>query len=494
MGSFGVGGCIGLWPNVSVMTQHKETLVRESHAPLHLPKPWLKIVVVVLAFVLFFVIRRWLPVDPIPEGHAAEGVRTGLAILVLAATLWLSEALPLALTAVLIPVVASLTGCLDVTASFAGFAHPLIYLFLGGFGLAAALSRQGLDRWLAGGILRVGRGHFHATAIAIFMVSAVLSMWISNTATVALLLPVALGILASLKTRCGDEAMNRIAPYLLLGIAYSASIGGIGTLIGTPPNAIAAANLGIGFVEWLRIGIPCVIILLPILFVVLRLLARPGKVPRFEIQSERFEFDGPRRATLVIFLLAIAGWLFSGSLSAYFGIEKSFDTLVAISALLVLATCRLVDWKDIDRTTDWGVLLLFGGGFGLSKVLSVTGSSLFLAQKIQQLADGLPLILLVGAVVVFMVFLTELSSNTASTALLVPIFAAVAVDLGVPVTRIVLPLTLAASCAFMLPIATPPNAIVFGSGLVRQRTMIRIGLVLNLLFAAILTLLGYLLF
>ncbi|MEP4077143.1 SLC13 family permease [Haloferula sp.] len=480
----------GLCWNVRVVSQQKETLVREGHSPFYHPQPWGKMVVVALAFGFFFAIRSWFPVNPVPEGCTAEGIRTGLAILVLAATLWLSEALPLALTAVLIPVVASLTGSLDVTESFAGFAHPLIYLFLGGFGLAAALSRQGLDRWLANGILRFGGGHFHVTTIALFIVSAVLSMWISNTATVALLLPVALGIIASLETRCGKEAMNRVAPYLLLGIAYSASIGGIGTLIGTPPNAIAAANLKIGFVEWLKIGMPCVAILLPILFVVLRVLARPGKVPRFEVQSKRFNFDGPRLATLVIFLFAIAGWLFSGRLSQFFGIEKSFDTLVAITALLVLATCRLVDWSDIDRTTDWGVLLLFGGGIGLSKVLGVTGSSLYLAQKIQQLAEGWPLFLLVGVVVVFMVFLTELSSNTASTALLVPIFAAVAVDLGVPVTRIVLPLTLAASCAFMLPIATPPNAIVFGSGLIRQRTMIRIGLVLNLLFAAILTLLS----
>lgn len=476
------------------MNQHKETVARETHSPIPTSYPLAKIVIVALAFTLFFSIKGWLPVNPIPDGHSAETVRTGLAILVLAATLWLSEALPLALTAILIPVIASLTRSLDVTASFAGFAHPLIYLFLGGFGLAAALSRQGLDQWLANRILRLGRGNFHATATALFLVSAVLSMWISNTATVALLLPVALGILASLKARCSDQAIKQIAPYLLLGIAYSASIGGIGTLIGTPPNAIAAANLKIGFTEWLRIGIPCVAILLPILFVLLRLLIRPGKVPRFHVQTEHFAFDAPRLATLAIFLLAIVGWLFSGRLSNYFGIESSFDTLVAISALLLLATCRLVDWKDIDRTTDWGVLLLFGGGIGLSKVLSITGSSLFLAQKIQQLASDWPVFLLVGIVVVFMIFLTELSSNTASTALLVPIFAAVAVDLGVPVTRIVLPLTLAASCAFMLPIATPPNAIVFASGRIQQKTMIRIGLILNLVFALVLTLLSALLF
>ena len=476
------------------MKRHKETLVRESHAPLQFPHPWGKIGVVLFAFILFFTIRRWLPVDDLPADQTAHDVRTGIAILVLAATLWLSEALPLALTAVLVPVVASLTGSLDVTASFAGFAHPLIYLFLGGFGLAAALSRQELDRWLAGRILQLGRGHFHTTTIALFLVSAVLSMWISNTATVALLLPVAIGIIASLRSQCDEASMARIAPYLLLGIAYSASIGGIGTLIGTPPNAIAAANLKIGFTEWLHIGLPCVALLLPVLFVALRILARPGKVPKFQVTSTPFTFTGPRLATLGIFVLAITGWLFSSKLSGFFGIEKSFDTLIAISALLMLATCRLVDWKDIDRTTDWGVLLLFGGGICLSKVLEVTGASLFLARQIQHLAEGWPVFLLVGAVVLFMIFLTELSSNTASTALLVPIFAAVAIDLGVSVEQIVLPLTLAASCAFMLPIATPPNAIVFGSGLVRQRTMLRIGLALNLLFAVLLTLLSALFF
>lgn len=476
------------------MIQHKEPLVRETHEPLQHPYRWSKLAILVLAFVLFFSIKRWLPVDPSPQGHDAESVRTGLAILVLAATLWLTEALPLAMTAVLIPVVASLTRSLDVTASFAGFAHPLIYLFLGGFGLAAALSRQGLDQWLAEWILRLGRGRFHTTSIALFLTSAMLSMWISNTATVALLLPVTLGIIANLKRHCDEETMTRITPYLLLGIAYSASIGGIGTLIGTPPNAITAANLKIGFIEWLRVGIPCVAILLPVMFVVLRLMARPGKVPRFEVESKHFDFDGPRIATLIIFLLAIGGWLLSSPLSAFFGISDSFDTLVAISALLLLALCRLVDWKNIDRSTDWGVLLLFGGGIGLSKVLGVTGASLFLAQKIQQLAAHWPVFLVVGAVVLFMIFLTEFSSNTASTALLVPIFAAVAVDLGIPAASIILPLTLAASCAFMLPIATPPNAIVFGSGLVQQRTMIRIGLVLNLIFTVILTLLGVVLF
>lgn len=476
------------------MTQSKETLLREKRSSRWLSPTARKICLILLAFVLFVFIKVGVTLD-MPDGDLdAAAVQTGLAILVLAAVLWLTEALPLALTAILVPVMAALTGSLDVAKSFSGFSHPLIFLFLGGFGLAAALSRQGLDRWLAMRILALGRGNFHVTAIALFLVSAVLSMWISNTATAALLLPVALGILGNLTSRCDAKVAARVAPYLLLGIAYSASIGGVGTLIGTPPNAIAAANLKISFTEWLGIGIPCVLLLLPSLFVLLRLMARPGTVPKFEVQKEEFAFSGTRLLTLAIFLLAICGWLFSAQLASFFGIAKSFDTLVAVVAVLVLAACRLVDWRDIDAATDWGVLLLFGGGITLSKILGATGASVYLAQQIQMLTDGWPIPLLVGVVVVFMIFLTELSSNTASTALLVPIFAAVAIDMGLPPTRIVLPLTLAASCAFMLPIATPPNAIVFASGKIHQRDMIRIGLVLNLTFAVILTCMGHFMF
>lgn len=453
-----------------------------------------KAIMIIVAWVLFFVIRAWLPLGNLPETYDAGAVRTGLAILTLAATLWLSEALPLAITAILIPVLAALTGTLDVTKSFSGFAHPLIFLFLGGFGLAAALSYQKLDQWLAQHILKIGRGSFHVTAIALFLTSALLSMWISNTATVALLLPVALGILDHIKSTCGPAVIARCSTYLLLGIAYSASIGGIGTLIGTPPNAIAAANLGISFSEWLAIGLPAVAILLPVLFVALRLLAKPGDVPHFNVEAPAFQFNTARTLTLAIFFSAICGWLFSAPLASLFGIANSFDTLVAICALLLLASCRLVRWKDVDRTTNWGVLLLFGGGITLSKVLGATGASKFLAYQIQTLTSGWPTVLFIGIIVVFVIFLTELSSNTASTALLVPIFAAVAVNMSIPVTELILPLTLAASCAFMLPVATPPNAIVFGSGHIQQRDMVRIGLVLNLTFAVLLTLLSQILF
>ena len=474
------------------MPNSQETVLKRRMSHEHVTVR--KLALIGLAIVAFFSIRAWLPVDAVPDGGSAEAVRNGLAILALAAILWLFEAMPLALTAILVPVMASLTGALDVSGSFSGFSHPLIFLFLGGFGLAAGLSRQGLDGWLANRILLIGRGGFHLTAVCIFAVAAVLSMWISNTAAVALLLPVALGILRHIRDEQGDEIADRTAPFLLLGIAYCASVGGIGTLIGTPPNAIAAANLKISFSQWLKIGMPAVAVLLPCLYVLLRLLARPPEVAHLSFSRERFAFTRPRVATLMIFLAAIVCWLFSKPLSAVFGISNSFDTVIAVSALLLLAAGRLVSWEDIDSTTDWGVLLLFGGGITLSKVLGASGASWFLAHQVQVLTSGWPLILLIGTIVIFVIFLTELSSNTASAALLVPIFAAVAVQLGLPPTKLVLPLTLAASCAFMLPIATPPNAIVFGSGKIKQQQMIRIGLAINLSFAVILTLLGEVLY
>ena len=269
---------------------------------------------------------------------------------------------------------------------------------------------------------------------------------------------------------------------------------GMATLIGTAPNAIAAAHLNLSFTDWLAIGLPASLVLLPTLFVLLRLLARPGKIPAIEVKPEPFTFDRQHLLTLGIFLLTICGWLFSAPLAELLGISKSFDTIVAISGVLLLATCGLITWKDIDRATDWGVLLLFGGGLTLSKILGTTGASWYLAQQIQLFTTGWPIIFLVGAVVLFVIFLTELSSNTASTALLLPIFAAVAIDMGIPTNQLVLPLTLAASCAFMLPIATPPNAIVFATGKIQQRDMMRIGLVLNLFFAVILTIIGRLFF
>ncbi len=481
------------------MGEEKETAIGEEMDSQPGRSSHFKMLSVGAALAAFALIYWLLPVED-STTHTAAQVRTGLAILALAAILWLTEVIPLAITALLVPAVAVLTGVFSgdpaatVTKAFAGFAHPLIFLFLGGFGIAAALTRQGLSGWLANGILRVARGRFYLTCIGLFFAATFISMWISNTATTALLFPVALGLLGDLRGKAGAQAAAKAAPFVLLGLAYSANIGGIGTIIGTGPNAIAAGELGIGFTDWLKFGIPCVAILFPCLIVVLFLVLRPGRTPDLGRNAEPFALTAPRILTLTIFLLTIVGWLFSKPLSEVFNVTKHFDSIIAVSSVVLLSAFGLVRWRDIDRTTDWGVIILFGGGLTLGTVLKLTGASSFLAGHLNHLTSGWPFILVVGAVVVFVIFLTELTSNTATTALFVPVFYQVAVEMGVPPSQLVLPLTIAASCAFMLPIATPPNAIVYGSGQVPQRTMMRTGLVLNLSFAVILTALSTVLF
>jgi sodium-dependent dicarboxylate transporter 2/3/5 len=305
---------------------------------------------------------------------------------------------------------------------------------------------------------------------------------------------VALGLLADVRQGSGERAAARAAPFVLLGIAYAASVGGVGTLIGSPPNAIAAAALGLSFADWLRLALPFVAVLLPALFFVLVRLAPPGPVAPLEIQTGgSFSFDAARLATLAVFGLALLGWLASRPLSDALGIGAHFDSVVAIAALVALVALGLVRWEDVDRTVDWGVLLLFGGGLTLSVVLGESGASRALAAQLAVTTAGFPFFLLVASAVLFLVFLTEVSSNTATAALFVPLLLATANGLGEAPAALVVPAAIACSCAFMLPVATPPNAIVFGSGRIEQRQMMRVGVVLNAVCVVLIAILAWLL-
>jgi len=441
-----------------------------------------------LSFALLLLIAFFLP---LPEDGAAlvnldpAQVRLGLAFFACIACLWMTEALPLAITALLVPVLAAVMGLADVKTSLASFAAPPIFLFLGGFALASALSAQGIDRWLAGKLARLGKGRFVPVALLLFLGTAILSMWMSNTATTAMMIPLALGIL----NQFGDgERKLHNAWFLLLGLAYSASIGGLGTIVGSPPNGIAAKQLGVTFSEWMAFGIPAVALLLPAMVAVLYLMLRPSNPDAKGLvdEGETFRFTAPRKITLCIFALTALSWIFSAKLSEWSGISD-MDTWIALAAIVALAVARVVTWKQIESGTDWGVLLLFGGGLALSAILGTSGASLFMARLLGGAMDTWPLWAIVGAVVCFVIFLTELSSNTASAALLVPIFFSMATEFDLAPDKIVLPLALAASCAFMLPVGTPPNAMVFATGLVPQREMIRVGVVLNVIFTLLIT-------
>ncbi|MEM9081268.1 MAG: DASS family sodium-coupled anion symporter, partial [Verrucomicrobiota bacterium] len=366
-----------------------------------------------------------------------------------------------------------------------------IFLFFGSFAIASALSRQGLDEWVANGVLRVGGGNFWVVVGLLFVVTAGLSMWMTNTATTAVMIPLVLGM----QGRLGLEKGGKTMVFLLLGVAYSSSLGGLGTIVGTAPNGIGAEALGIGFGEWMRFGIPVVLVMVPVMVGVLFLVLRPESPGRLESgRRVAFEFHSKRVLLLVVFVLTALCWVNGKWLGSLVGVEKGFESLVAVGAVIVLLLVRVVSWEEVNEGMDWGVLLLFGGGLALSGVLKETGASEFLAQGLKGMVEGWPLVLVVGAVVLFVVFLTELSSNTATTAVMVPIFAAVAVELGFGKEQVVLPLVIAASCAFMLPVATPPNAIVFGTGQVDRVLMMRVGVVLNLIMAGVLTMMARVLF
>lgn len=429
-------------------------------------------------------------------GPAAPALRGALALFVLIGTLWMTQALPLAATALAVPLLAALAGLATLRELLAAFAHPVVFLFLGGFALAAALQQQGLDRALALAVLRLAGGRRGPSMLLLFGLTAGLSMWMSNTATVAMMLPLATGLLAERREggrrdsppgspEDGPPAASAESSFLLLGLAYSASIGGIGTLVGSPPNAIAAAQAGIGFAEWLAFGLPLVAVLLPAMIALLWLMLRPALGGRLETPQEPFEWTGPRRWTLGVFLLTAALWVGGSTLGPAIGLDADFDSLVALAAVLALIGGGALGWSELERRTPWGVLLLFGGGLALSQVMGSSGASRFLADALLAGLQAAPPALLLLGVVAFVVFLTELVSNTATAALLVPVFLGVAGALGLPPPMLAAAVAASASCAFMLPVATPPNAIVFATGQVPAARMLRCGLALNLLCIAV---------
>lgn len=435
---------------------------------------------------------------PLPEGSAAmQGInptqlRLGLGLFVCIAYLWMTETLPLSITALLVPLLAAVIGLSDMKTSLSAFANPLIFVFFGGFALASALTAQGLDRWLASRLSFLGKGKFLSSSIWFFVGTAFISMWMSNTATTAMMLPLALGMLSRFKA-------HQIHPgntsFLLLGLAYSASIGGLGAIVGSPPNGIAAKQLEIGFSEWIVFGVPAVAVLLPAMIGLLWLILKPENVllERSEITEEKFVFNSRRWLTLCIFICTALAWMFGTQLESLLEIEE-MDAWVALLAACAVVSCKVVSWKEVQENTDWGVLFLFGGGLALSAVLGTSGTSLFMARLLGATLEAWPLWAMIAAVVCFVIFLGELTSNTASAALLVPIFFTMATEFNLSANQLVLPLALATSCSFMLPVGTPPNAIVFGTGQVPQRTMMKAGFYLNMLFVILITALSLLLF
>ncbi len=457
-----------------------------------------------------------LAAPPLP-GLSAEGQRA-LAAAVLMAVWWISEAVPIYATALLPWVLFPLLGLGGPGELARAYGHHLIFLFLGGFLLAAALQRWGVHEHLALAVLaRLGAAP-RRLVLGVMLATALLSMWISDTAATLVMLPLALGLVAELEGQ--GRLPEGLAPCLMLGVAYAALIGGMATLVGTPPNLVFAGMMErlfpeappIGFLDWMLVGLPASALFLPLAWLYLTRVAfrLPGRPPAggegaAALLARRRQALGPmapgaRRAALVFALTALA-WVSRRGLDlgpvhwpgwqGLLGLKEVGDATVAVAGALLLFLLpagggrrrALLSWEEAAGI-PWGVLLLFGGGLALADAVRASGLAAWLAHALEPLA-GLHPLLMVLAVCLAMTFLTELTSNTAVTTVFLPVLAAAAVAGGMDPRLLMVPAALSASCAFMLPVATPPNAIAFASGRIRARQMARVGLGLNLIGVAV---------
>ena len=433
-------------------------------------------IILALDFLLFLTLIKTLPFTPMEN--------RGLALLVFIGILWLTEAFNITVTSLMVPILAIGLNVLPTKAAFAPFSEPIIFMFFGGFVLAAVMNIQKLDLWIANHIIRLARGNLKLTVLYLFVATAGLSLFINNTAVAAMMLPLTLGILKKV-----DLKTNRaLYVFVLLGVAFSASIGGIGTLTGSAPNAILASQLKITFSEWLFYGMPVTILLMLGMVFSLLVILRPNFNVPFEISLEEIPMTGKRKITLAVFVVAafflvFGSWLepFIRSVLELSQPIKNFDAVVAMTAVIILCITHTATWSEIQDRTEWGVLMLFGGGLVLGIVLKETGASKILADTIVNYIGVQHWLVMTLVLTAFIVFLTEFTSNTATAALMTPIFISVAEGLGLPPVSLAAIVACSASCAFMLPIATPPNAIVFSTGYIKQSEMVKVGFILNVI-------------
>lgn len=451
-------------------------------------------------------------------------VTRAAAVAVWMAVWWITEAIPIPATALLPVALFPPLGVMNGSAVAATYFNNVIFLFIGGFIMALAMERWNLHRRIALRIvLWMGVGQ-RRLLLGFMLATAFLSMWISNTACAMMMVPIALAVIHRFKEATGTAGTTRMGVGLLIGIAYAASIGGLATLIGTPPNLAFTrifaitfpAAPAVTFARWLAFGLPAAAVLLAVAWLVLSQLFMRGDavtVDRASIADEYRALGKPRyeeRVVFVCFVLLALLWLFRSDIDAgpvhvpgwaglLPGAHFIDDGTVAIAVALLLFLWpartapgqRLMNWETAGRL-HWGIVILFGGGFALAAGFESSGLSTWVAERMSGLA-GLPPLLMVAAACFLLTFLTELTSNTATTQMVLPLLAALALAIEVNPLLLMIPATLSASCAFMLPVATPPNAIIFGSGEVRMADMMRAGIIMNLLGVVFITALMYLL-
>ena len=431
---------------------------------------------------------------PLPQGMSPAAQYLAAVTLLMAAW-WISEALPIAATALLPIVLFPLLGITSLAQATAPYANPMVYLFLGGFLIAMAMQRWALHRRIALHTIQLVGSSPRRIILGFMLATAFLSMWISNTATAMMMLPIALAVIAQ-RQDTGEGA--GFATALMLGIAYAASIGGVATLIGTPPNAILAGilqeqyGITLGFAQWLAFALPLSLTMLLLAWLYLTRVICGATDDEGEgantLIEEQLHHLGPigreEQRVLAVFVLVAGAWVGRGLLDIGW-LNQLGDAGIALGGALLLFLIpaagggRLLDWASAVKL-PWEILLLFGGGFSLAAGFVESGLTAWLVAQLGGL-QGMPIWLLLCSVVLLVIFLTEVTSNTATATIVLPLLGALAGAMGQQPTLLMVPAAIAASYAFMLPVATPPNAIVFGGGHVTIPQMARAGIWMNLL-------------
>ena len=423
---------------------------------------------------------------------------------------WITEAVSISVTALLPLVIYPLSGLMGVNEVGANYGSSIVFLFFGGFVLALALEKVNLHRRIALSIIHRTGTTPNRVILGFMLATGFLSMWISNTASTVVMLPIGLSVIQLLVQSDFEFTANeqRFSLSIMLGIAFSANAGGIATVIGTPPNSVLIGlleneyNIQISFFKWMLIGLPfslCLIGLIYFLFTQV-LFSNTGIVFKTDedVISKQLEELGPLRGdekhVLVVFALMVFFWVFRTLINSYIPTLGLTDTIISVGGAIALFSIPsdfrndrfILDWKDTQRLA-WGILILFGGGLALAKGMAQTGIVSAITDVISQ-AD-FNVLLTVSLLIALMLFMTELMSNVALVAVLSPVIAGIAVGLDIPIIYMLIPVTMSSSCAFMLPMATPPNAIVFASGYIKVSQMARAGVLINLLAIVLLILL-----
>lgn len=437
-----------------------------------------------------------------PEGMTPEA-RGVLATTLWVATWWITEAIPIPATSLLPIVLLPLTGALEIGSVTSAYGDKTIFLFLGGFILALAIEKWNLHKRIALTIISIIGTSTKQIILGFMVATGFLSMWISNTATAMMMMPIGLAIMyqvsESMKAS-GQEEDRGFGKAIMLAIAYSASIGGLGTLIGTPPNTIFAATVDklygiqISFFDWMLFGVPIAALLLFLSWIYLVQFAYPLKMKTIpggrEVVQKQLRDLGKmtfeETLVLIVFVLTAISWIIRSFVLQKF-IPEIDDTMIVIIAsilLFILPTkhprkVRILDWNDA-KNVNWGILLLFGGGLAIASGFKETGLALWVGEQLTVLS-GLHLLIVLLIVATIVLFLTEITSNTATATMLFPVMASLALALDVHPYTLMIASGIASSCAFMLPVATPPNAVVFGSGILKIQDMIKAGFWVNLI-------------